>query len=91
MGVVGRATFSMNPHSFDGYITETPPHIAIIRHYECIPYSRWLRKMKRYAKANVVSNYPFVNESVELLKSKPDKQVLKKFWTERVVYNNYES
>ena len=85
MGIVGKATYSMNPHSFYGYFTAVPPEIAIIRHYDSIPYKRWLIKMTRYSDANVVSNFPFVNESVRLLQSQPSQQALEEFWASRTV------
>ena len=85
IGVVGRTTESISPHTFHGYFTEVSPDIAVIYHYESIPYTKWLQKTKRYADVNLTSNYSFVNESVKLIRSEPSEEVLKEFWCQRCV------
>ena len=88
IGVVGRTTHSVDPHTFYGCFADTPPDLAVLYHYESLPYTRWLEKTKRYSDGNVQSRLSFVNDSVELFRSNPGEEALKKFWRERCVYSS---
>tara|TARA_B110001452_G_scaffold264934_1_gene268766 strand:+ start:1083 stop:2372 length:1290 start_codon:yes stop_codon:yes gene_type:complete len=90
IGVVGRTTHSVDPHTFYGCFADTPPDLAVLYHYESLPYTRWLEKTKRYSDGNVQSRLSFVNDSVKRFRSNPGEEALKKFWRERCVYRGVD-